>query len=748
MKTMNIYWSQNFIYKVYSQVLATLQGDALKDMAGPAHLGSLPSGIIAEGVLASCFLDLAVANPEQQLVISRNDGERAFPNASRRNILTKLQSDERTKDYTAPAYAWVGRQTQLMVYPSRDQKTVVFRQAGGIVQGETEGSKKYNIGNVDLVTNLQDIGGDRAVVTAIVDDITAHGTLQAIMDMEEQREDLQLPSNYVVNPLKQHIYVAHETHVQDVQQQLPNHKVTVLTKAEGVTIGGTPIGGDEYCHHAMQEYIADTGKAIQAIMLAKSRQEQIIMLRACVPGRITHLVSVVPPWVTRIYAQLHDQMVRAALKDIMGLTGEFTPREELQLQRKLSRNGFGFRSVAFNLDFLFLSGFAKSVALLKHWAKAREAIEFAASGEGSYGTALYTSLDNLRALAEDNGDNQLLKMLPDSITTLAAGTWEWNHQKIQQRLDIIIECKHTALYNPLQVDDEHEKAIMESTDHALFHTCPRDSTLTMSDQVLQYSALHALGRKTKRPRQQCRNHYRNGARCVEILDAHDIHITTCKAQPLSHQRHEALQDWLTRLSKQAGLGVEEAPLLPNVKGDTYRKADILITGASLQDNASIDGGRCIVDVTCITAAADTYVKLAYIDGQKPLKMAEDKKLDKYQECYRNYEATRGAAFVPVVISTTGSMGRKGQELVGRLCEIIAKYTGQDKSVIQYHWKARLLILLARHRAEAATTHTCAQVTEANKMGDIEALLELYDDFPIAAVKMTQHGASTSRKSSI
>ena len=186
---------QNFLYKVYSQLLAKLQGKALKDVAGPAHLGSLPSGIIAEGVLASCFMDLAVANPEQQLVISRNDGDRAFPNASRRNILTKLQSDERTKDYTAPAYAWVGRQTQMMVYPSRDQKTVVFRQAGGIVQGETEGSKKYNIGSVDLVTNLQDIGGDRAVVTAIVDDITAHGTLQAIMDMEEQREDLQLPSN-------------------------------------------------------------------------------------------------------------------------------------------------------------------------------------------------------------------------------------------------------------------------------------------------------------------------------------------------------------------------------------------------------------------------------------------------------------------------------------------------------------------------------------------------------------------------
>ena len=135
-----------------------------------------------------------------------------------------------------------------------------------------------------------------------------------------------------------------------------------------------------------------------------------------------------------------------------------------------------------------------------------------------------------------------------------------------------------------------------------------------------------------------------------------------------------------------------------------------------------------------------------MDGQTPLKVVEDKKSDKYQESYRNNKATRGAAFIPVAISTTGSMGRKGQELVGKLCDIIARYTGQDKSVIQYHWKTRLLILLAKHRAEAAVTHTCAHFKETKDIADIEALLELYDDFPMSEVKMTQHGGNSRETS--
>lgn len=678
-------------------------------------------------------------------MISRNDGEKAFPNASRQNILAKLQSDERTRDFTAPAYAWVGRQVQRMVYPSRAQHTVVVRQAGGIVQGETEGSKKYNIGNVDLVAALQEIGGDRAVVSAIVDDITVHGSLESLIEMEQRREDLESPSNYIVNKLKQRIYVTHEDHIVDVRQQLPNHQVVLMAGEKGVTIGGTPLGGDDYCHAAMKENLEETAKAIQAISTARTRQEQLVMLRACIPGRITHLVSAVPPSITRKYAEEHDHLVREALKDILGITGPFTEREELQLQRKLSSNGFGFRSIAFNLDFLFLSGFAKSVRLLKHWEMATEAIAFAADGEGAYGSSLVRALDNLRYTAEENRDDKLLAMLPQTLQDLKAGKFKWDHKKIQQRMDKMVEDKQCRCYDPARKDDEKEKAIMESTDHSIFHTCPRDPTLTISDEVLQYSARHALGRKTIRPRQQCPNHFKNGQRCTEILDAHDVHMSTCRAKPASHQRHAGIQDWVTKLGRQAGLKVEEAPLLPHVAGDAYRKADVMISGASLCENANIDGGRCIVDVTCVTAAAEAHLKLAYADGQKPLKEVEDKKIAKYQELYRTHEPTRGAVFVPFAITTTGSMGRQGRELVGRLCEIISRYTGQDKSVIQYHWKARLLVLLARYRYDAVTFHDLAEYKATTAPGILEELLELYD-LPVREVKKTQHGVDSGNNS--
>lgn len=338
-----------------------------------------------------------------------------------------------------------------------------------------------------------------------------------------------------------------------------------------------------------------------------------------------------------------------------------------------------------------------------------------------------------------------MQLLPTSVSQIASGAFEWNHQKIQQSLDKIIEKRHDAFYDPTNKDDEKEKAIMKSTDHALFHICPRDPTLTLSNEELQYSAQHALGRKTKRPRQQCRHYFRNKERCTEILDAHDIHLSTCRAHPVSHQRHAALQEWCTKLSRQAGMRVETAPLLPMAGGDKYRKADIIIRGASLQDNANIDGGSCVVDVTCVTAAAEAHVKLAYSDGQKPLKEVEDKKVAKYQESYRNYEPTRGSAFVPLAITTTGSMGRKGQELVGRLCEIISRYTGQDKSVIQYHWKARLLVLLAKHRSEAATIHEMAQFCEPKESGELEAMYEQYD-ISMDEFKKTLHGVESGQVS--
>ena len=87
-----------------------------------------------------------------------------------------------------------------------------------------------------------------------------------------------------------------------------------------------------------------------------------------------------------------------------------------------------------------------------------------------------------------------------------------------------------------------------------------------------------------------------------------------------------------------------------------------------------------------------------------------------------------------------TIGRMGNDLIGKLCEIISRYTGQERSVIQYHWKARLLVILTNHRFEAATLHDTAQFKRTISTEEIEEVLE-FNDIPLKAIKKAQQGLS-------
>ena len=84
------------------------------------------------------------------------------------------------------------------------------------------------------MAGLQLAGGDQATVVAIVDDITIMGTLAALVTVDEAREDLQKPSNYLVNKKKQYVYTMNEAHVSTIQSALPSHKVIYIGGDTGV----------------------------------------------------------------------------------------------------------------------------------------------------------------------------------------------------------------------------------------------------------------------------------------------------------------------------------------------------------------------------------------------------------------------------------------------------------------------------------------------------------------------------------
>ena len=50
----------------------------------------------------------------------------------------------------------------------------------------------------------------------------------------------------------------------------------------------------------------------------------------------------------------------------------------------------------------------------------------------------------------------------------------------------------------------------------------------------------------------------------------------------------------------------------------------MILGASLRTNSEIDGGTCVIDVSNITPAADSYVARAADDGNYALERVEKK----------------------------------------------------------------------------------------------------------------------------
>jgi hypothetical protein len=441
-----------------------------------------------------------------------------------------------------------------------------------------------------------------------------------------------------------------------------------------------------------------------------------------------HLLGAVPPGISKEFAQEHDRMVYGALARILDIpSGLFTMREYWQVQRRLSDHGFGFRSMAETREFLFISNFARCIKLLMtRFPQARKVFEHTIEGDTGYGAELHRALDSLHAQAERSA--KLKALLPGTVAELANG-FEWKHKSIQRCLDDLVACSHEALYDLADRHGQREKALMLAADMSLFHICPRDASLRLKDEELVYAAHQALGKMRRRRMVSCGNVYREGRVCGKSLDPYDVHIVTCQASANSHVRHSGIQAWLESMAKQARLKTQPAPDVQHQgsRREGFKRGDIMILGASLRTNSEIDGGTCVIDVSNITPAADSYVARAADDGNYALEQVEKKKNEKYAEAYRE---GIGAHFLPFVTATGGRLGGQGRVLLGRLSDIISRYTGQERSTIQYHWGARLLVKLAKYQYNSVLIHAEAHSRQQDPWGDQAARqLELYEDIP-------------------
>lgn len=275
---------------------------------------------------------------------------------------------------------------------------MALKPSYGFTQGDVNSSKLFTCNTASLVKGLQEAGGNEATVVAIVDDITIMGTLSALILVKKSRDDLQKPANYLVNITKQYVYTMNESHVVQIQRALPDHTVIYIDREHGFSLSVILLSGDDYIISKLQDNLHKTKEVIDNICKLENKQEKMVLLSQCIPGRIQHLLAAVPPHLSRDFAREHDEILSRAVAATLDL-GELTERDKLLMQKKITNHGMGLQSMEKNLEFFFLAGFMRSIKLIKNtFPNLNKALQYTVEGESGYGRQLADALSTLQHL--------------------------------------------------------------------------------------------------------------------------------------------------------------------------------------------------------------------------------------------------------------------------------------------------------------------------------------------------------------
>ena len=197
--------------------------------------------------------------------------------------------------------------------------------------------------------------------------------------------------------------------------------------------------------------------------------------------------------------------------------------------------------------------------------------------------------------------SKLRDLLPRSLEHALSMEYEWHHAAIQLELDKIIESRHNDLYNLALIPHQQAKAAMLAIDASLFMIIPRQESLEMSNEHLIYMARQLFGKPQRSFAQKfCPNvSSSTGQPCLEPLDSHDIHVSTCKINNLRHTRHYFLQTWFQNMAAQAHIPTTPAAQIPDTtQANAPCRADLALIGTSLRTTER-DGVNAVIDFSVV-----------------------------------------------------------------------------------------------------------------------------------------------------
>ena len=153
--------------------------------------------------------------------------------------------------------------------------------------------------------------------------------------------------------------------------------------------------------------------------------------------------------------------------------------------------------------------------------------------------------------------------------------------------------------------------------------------------------------------------------CGAQIDVQGYHTLSCRHIKSKHTRHSLMNETVMQALKSAFIPVQVEP--PGLSRDDGKRPD----GLTLVPWKC--GKPLVWDATCINRLAVSYANQSGIEGAKVAELAENRKVQKYEQLINNYFV------IPVALETLGGFGPLTCNFIKELGRKISEKTGEPRS---------------------------------------------------------------------
>ena len=371
--------------------------------------------------------------------------------------------------------------------------------------------------------------------------------------------------------------------------------------SRGLLVLGSPIGSPEFIHAHTQARMIEENKLLAELPMLSDLQCSWLLLLFCAEPRANHLLRTLPPTLSRLYAQAHDDALWQCLQTLLGETDDENfpaqyPRARDIASLPAHMGGLGLRSATLHAPAAYWAGWADALFMLaqRQPVEAQRITQNLMIGGASQAACLSEASAAGRLLVEEgfswippwqillNGE----RPPPPDDNVNEPGMWNHGWQYYASLYRNI----HFRSMQVLPSLDDASCALLRSQSGpqagSWLTALPTEDATTMPPLLFQVALRRRLRLPLPMRPRFCGNLTRPGCGCE--VDAFGDHETACPRTGLLGRRGRAVEQAWIKIAREAVSG--EGQVVPQqwmsniaaqeVAHDDRRRLDLVIYGAS------------------------------------------------------------------------------------------------------------------------------------------------------------------------